>query len=174
MPTRVSANQRFQPPYVDRATRQATNNSNPASGEFHASSTECDGAGTYDAVKACASGFLLKDVRKGQLVRAVRTVAAGDSLLDSVITRRLIERFLGRSRLPPDAEALLRQLSGREMEVLKLIAAGLSHAEIAQRLVLGESTVKTHMARILAKLQLRDRGQAVVLSYESGLVQPGS
>jgi DNA-binding NarL/FixJ family response regulator len=128
----------------------------------------------YDAMKAGASGFLLKDVRKGQLVRAVRAVAAGDSLVDSVITRRLIERFLGRSQLVPDAEAVLRQLSDREMEVLKLIAAGLSNAEIAERLVLGESTVKTHVARILAKLQLRDRVQAVVLAYESGLVQPGS
>lgn len=128
----------------------------------------------YDAMKAGASGFLLKDVRKGQLVRAVRTVAAGDSLLDSVITRRLIERFLGRSRLRPDGEALIRQLSNREMEVLKLIAAGLTNAEIAERLVLGESTVKTHVARILAKLELRDRVQAVVLAYESGIVQPGS
>jgi len=128
----------------------------------------------YDAMKAGASGFLLKDVRKGQLVRAVRTIAAGDSLLDSVITRRLIERFLGRNRLPPDGEALIRQLSVREMEVLKLIATGLTNAEIAQRLVLGESTVKTHVARILAKLDLRDRVQAVVLAYESGIVQPGS
>jgi DNA-binding NarL/FixJ family response regulator len=128
----------------------------------------------YDAMKAGASGFLLKDVRKGQLVRAVRTVAAGDSLLDSGITKRLIERFLGRSRLPPDGEALIRQLSTREMEVLKLIAAGLTNAEIAERLVLGESTVKTHVARILAKLDLRDRVQAVVLAYESGIVQPGS
>jgi DNA-binding NarL/FixJ family response regulator len=128
----------------------------------------------YDAMKAGASGFLLKDVRKGQLVRAVRTVAAGDSLLDSGITKRLIERFLGRSRLPPDGEALIRQLSTREMEVLKLIATGLTNAEIAERLVLGESTVKTHVARILAKLDLRDRVQAVVLAYESGIVQPGS
>lgn len=128
----------------------------------------------YDAMKAGASGFLLKDVRKGQLVRAVRTVAAGDSLLDSVITRRLIERFLGRSRLRPDGEVLIRQLSNREMEVLKLIAAGLTNAEIAERLVLGESTVKTHVARILAKLELRDRVQAVVLAYESGIVLPGS
>jgi DNA-binding NarL/FixJ family response regulator len=128
----------------------------------------------YDAMKAGASGFLLKDVRKGQLVRAVRTIAAGDSLLDSVITKRLIERFLGRNRLPPDGEALIRQLSVREMEVLKLIATGLTNAEIAERLVLGESTVKTHVARILAKLDLRDRVQAVVLAYESGIVQPGS
>jgi DNA-binding NarL/FixJ family response regulator len=128
----------------------------------------------YDAMKAGASGFLLKDVRKGQLVRAVRTVAAGDSLLDSVITRRLIERFLGRSRVSPDGEALRRLLSNREMEVLKLIAAGFTNAEIAQRLVLGESTVKTHVARILAKLELRDRVQAVVLAYESGIVVPGS
>jgi DNA-binding NarL/FixJ family response regulator len=125
----------------------------------------------YDAMKAGASGFLLKDVQKGQLVRAVHTVAAGDSLLDSNVTRRLIERFLGERRVAPDVETMLRQLSAREMEVLKLIAAGLTNAEIAQRLVLGQSTVKTHVARILAKLQLRDRVQAVVLAYESGLVR---
>jgi DNA-binding NarL/FixJ family response regulator len=125
----------------------------------------------YDAMKAGASGFLLKDVQKGQLVRAVHTVAAGDSLLDSNVTRRLIERFLGERRVAPDVETMLRQLSAREMEVLKLIAAGLTNAEIAQRLVLGESTVKTHVARILSKLELRDRVQAVVLAYESGLVR---
>ena len=128
----------------------------------------------YDAMKAGASGFLLKDVRKGQLVRAVRTVAAGDSLLDAAITRRLIERFLARNRLRPDGEILIRRLSSREMEVLKLVAAGLTNAEIAERLVLGESTVKTHVARILAKLELRDRVQAVVLAYEIGIVQPWS
>lgn len=126
----------------------------------------------YDAMKAGASGFLLKDIRKGQLVRAVRTVAAGDSLVDGAITRRLVERYLGRSPLPPDTQRLLGQLSARETEVLKLIAEGLSNAEIADRLTLGESTVKTHVARILAKLELRDRVQAVVLAYETGLVRP--
>jgi DNA-binding NarL/FixJ family response regulator len=128
----------------------------------------------YDAMKAGASGFLLKDVHRGQLVRAVHTVAAGDSLLDPAITRRLIERFLGRTRQPSDVETLLRHLSSRELEVLRLIATGLTNGEIAERLVLGESTVKTHVARILAKLELRDRVQAVVLAYESGLVRPGS
>lgn len=128
----------------------------------------------YDAMKAGASGFLLKDVRKGQLVRAVHQAAAGDSLLDPAITRRLIERHLGRREVPSNTRATLRLLSARETEVLMLIAAGLTNAEIAQQLVLGESTVKTHVGRILAKLELRDRVQAVVIAYESGLVQPRS
>lgn len=128
----------------------------------------------YEAMRAGASGFLLKDVRKGQLVQAVRIVAAGDSLVDPALVRRLIERFLKTAHAAPDAEGLLRQLSGREIEVLKLIATGLTNGEIAERLVLAESTVKTHVARILAKLDLRDRVQAVVLAYESGLVRPGS
>lgn len=127
----------------------------------------------FEAMKAGASGFLLKDVRKGQLVRAVHQVAAGDSLLDPVITRRLIERFLKRSPAGSDRQPLLQQLSARETEVLRLVAAGLSNSEIANQLVLGEATVKTHVARILAKLDLRDRVQAVVLAYESGLIQPG-
>jgi DNA-binding NarL/FixJ family response regulator len=129
----------------------------------------------YRAMQAGASGFLLKDVPREQLVAGVRVVARGEALLAPAVTRRLIERFV---RLPrpgtggvPDA---VQALSGRELEVLRLLALGLSNAEIAARLVLGEATVKTHVARVLAKLGLRDRVQAVVLAYECGLVQPGA
>jgi DNA-binding NarL/FixJ family response regulator len=126
----------------------------------------------YEAVRAGASGFLLKDAPREQLVTAVRTVARGEALLAPAITQRLIERFVTR---PPVAEAApaLAELSVRELEVLRLVARGLSNAEIAAELVLGEATVKTHVARVLRKLGVRDRVQAVVFAYESGLVQPG-
>ena len=126
----------------------------------------------YRAIRAGASGFLLKDVRPAELVHAVRVVASGDVLLAPAITRRLLEEFV---RRPPPGQrpAGLGELTDRESEVLGLIARGLSNAEIAQRLFLGETTVKTHVTRILAKLHLRDRVQAVVLAYESGLVRPG-
>ena len=123
-------------------------------------------------MKAGASGFLLKDAAREQLVDAVRVVAAGDALLAPEITRRLIEDFV---RRPPPGAGLpseLAELSARELEVLKLIAQGLSNAEIARSLFLSEATVKTHVNHILTKLGLRDRVQAVVLCYESGLVQP--
>ena len=127
----------------------------------------------YEAMKAGASGFLLKDVRPEQLAEAVRVVAAGESLLAPAITRRLIEQFVRRpppgSEKPPELE----QLTEREVDVLMLVARGLSNAELAQSLVLTEATVKTHVTHILTKLNLRDRVQAVVLAYESGLVQPG-
>ncbi len=130
----------------------------------------------YDALRSGASGFLLKDVRASQLTDAIRTVAAGDALLAPSITRRLIEEFVRAPRtdsvgstsgsaLPPAGA-----LTEREGEVLRLIAAGLSNAEIAARLVVGHSTVKTHVNRILFKLGLRDRTQAVVYAYENGLV----
>jgi DNA-binding NarL/FixJ family response regulator len=123
------------------------------------------------ALRAGASGFLLKDVRGGQLTRAIRTVHAGDQLVDASITRRLVEeRFAGATPPDPTSAARLRTLTGRELDVLRLIARGRSNAEIATELVLGESTVKTHVGRILAKLDLRDRVQAVVVAYESGLV----
>jgi DNA-binding NarL/FixJ family response regulator len=127
----------------------------------------------YEAMKCGASGFLLKDVRREELVNAVRVVAAGDALLAPVLTRRLIEDFVRRP--PPGAEptGALADLTDRESEVLRLIARGLSNAEIAASLVVSEATVKTHVARILSKLGLRDRIQAVVLAYESGFVQPG-
>jgi DNA-binding NarL/FixJ family response regulator len=127
----------------------------------------------FEALQAGASGFLLKDVRASQLTDAIRTVAAGESLLAPSITKRLIEQFV--HTRPPAVET--RQpalLTDREAEVLRLVAAGLSNAEIADRLVIGHSTVKTHVNRLLAKLDLRDRTQAVVYAYENGLVAPGS
>ena len=123
----------------------------------------------YAALTAGASGFLLKDVSPEHLIAAVRLVRRGDALLAPSITRRLVERFAPRS-----AGADLSALTPRELEVLGLIARGLSNAELAAALTLSEATVKTHVARILGKLQLRDRVQAVVLAYESGLVTPGS
>lgn len=126
----------------------------------------------FHALQAGASGFLLKDVRKGQLVRAVHQAAAGDTVIDPSITARLIERFMDRGGPPPEARAALRQLSQRETEVLTLIAKGLTNAELADRLFVSESTIKTHVARILAKLELRDRVQAVIFAYESGLAGP--
>jgi DNA-binding NarL/FixJ family response regulator len=125
----------------------------------------------YDALRAGASGFLLKDAPAAQLVDAIRIVAAGDALLAPSVTRRLIAEFVRRP-LPADAPAL-QQLTGRELEVLKLIAAGLANKEIAAELFVSEATVKTHVKRVLAKLDLRDRVQAVVLAYRCGLVQPG-
>ena len=127
----------------------------------------------YQAMKAGASGFLLKDVRPEQLAEAVRVVAAGEALLAPAITRRLIEEFVHRPPPGARAPAELAQLTDRELEVLKLVAQGHSNAQLAASLVLSEATAKTHLTHILAKLNLRDRVQAVVLAYESGLVQPG-
>ena len=127
----------------------------------------------YGALRAGASGFLLKEAPPEQLVHAVRTVAAGDALLDPSVTQRLIEEFVSRSPAP-DRPAELAQLSPRETEVLELVARAHSNAEIAQRLFVSEATVKTHVARLLAKLGLRDRTQAVVFAYENGVVRAGS
>jgi DNA-binding NarL/FixJ family response regulator len=127
----------------------------------------------YDAMKAGASGFLLKSAPPARLVEAVRTVAVGDALLAPSITRRLVEQFVGRPRPGDGAPAALDDLTDREREVLILIANGLSNGEIAARLVVSEATVKTHVNHVLQKLALRDRVQAVVLAYETGLVQPG-
>jgi DNA-binding NarL/FixJ family response regulator len=127
----------------------------------------------YAALEAGASGFLLKDVSPEQLVGAIRMVMAGDALLAPSITRRLIERFVRPDRSSVGSPRQLGSLTEREREVLVLLARGMSNAELAERLHLSEATVKTHVARILSKLQLRDRVQAVVLAYESGLVQPG-
>ena len=126
----------------------------------------------YEALRAGASGFLLKDARAEELRQAIRMVAAGDALLSPAITRRLIESYM---RRPPATAhpAPLNELTPRELEVLRLVARGLSNADIARELVVGDATVKTHVARIFSKLDLHDRAQAVVLAYESGLVQPG-
>lgn len=127
----------------------------------------------YEALSAGASGFLLKDATAEDLVSAVRVVAHGDSLLAPRVTGRLIREFARQRRNQPRPVPELASLTSRETEVLKLIAAGLSNSEIAARLVVSEHTVKTHVARIFGKLSLRDRAQAVVLAYESGLVVPG-
>jgi DNA-binding NarL/FixJ family response regulator len=129
----------------------------------------------YDALRAGASGFLLKDVTAERLFDAVRVIAAGDALLSPGVTRRLISEFT-RLRPPPDAPpaAALAGLTPRETQVLRLVAAGLSNPEIAAQLVVTEETVKTHVSRMLSKLGLRDRTQAVVTAYETGLVVPHS
>jgi DNA-binding NarL/FixJ family response regulator len=128
----------------------------------------------YEAMKSGASGFLLKDVRPEQLAEAVRVVAAGEALLAPAITRRLVEEFVRRPPPGSGAPDVLSELTERELEVLKLVAGGFSNAEIAASLVVSEATVKTHLSHILTKLRLRDRVQAVVLAYESGLIQPGA
>jgi DNA-binding NarL/FixJ family response regulator len=129
----------------------------------------------YDALRAGASGFLLKDVTAERLFDAVRVIAAGDALLSPGVTRRLISEFT-RLKPPPDAPpaAALAGLTPRETQVLRLVAAGLSNPEIAAQLVVTEETVKTHVSRMLSKLGLRDRTQAVVTAYETGLVVPHS
>jgi DNA-binding NarL/FixJ family response regulator len=128
----------------------------------------------WEALRAGAGGFMLKDAPPRQLAEAVRTVAAGESLLAPAVTRRLVERYV---RTPPAGGTAQRErfseLTERELEVLTLIARGGSNAEIAAELFLSEATVKTHVTRILSKLQLRDRVQAVVLAYETGLIEPG-
>jgi DNA-binding NarL/FixJ family response regulator len=126
----------------------------------------------YDALHAGASGFLLKDVPAHQLAAGIRTVGEGDALLAPSITRRLIEEFAA-SRAPVDTAPGLDELTPRELEVFKLLATGKANGEIAAELIVGETTVKTHVTRILMKLGVRDRVQAVVLAYETGLVSPG-
>ena len=128
----------------------------------------------YAALRAGASGFLLKDATAAELVHAVRVVAAGDALLAPSVTRRLIADFARQPRLGAPFPQALGALTQRETEVLGLIARGLSNTEISENLFIAEQTTKTHVGRILAKLGLRDRAQAVVLAYESGLVTPGA
>jgi DNA-binding NarL/FixJ family response regulator len=129
----------------------------------------------YGALRAGASGFLLKDAPPEQVFAAVRVAAAGDALIDPAVTRRLIAEFARRPQTdPPRHVPALGQLTDREREVLALVGRGLSNAEVAARLVISHATAKTHVARILAKLQARDRAQLVVLAYESGLIHPGS
>lgn len=128
----------------------------------------------YEAMKAGASGFLLKDVRRGQLTDAIRKVVDGDMLVAPAITRRLIEEFCRRPSSDEARRKELVDLTPRELEVFELVGRGLSNREIAQTLVVAETTVKTHVARVLSKLDLRDRAQAVVVAYETGLVRPGA
>jgi DNA-binding NarL/FixJ family response regulator len=126
----------------------------------------------YDALRAGASGFLLKDVPAPQLAAAIRMVGEGDALLAPSITRRLIEEFAA-PRTPSDTPPGLSELTPRELEVFRLVATGMSNGEIAAHLIVGETTVKTHLTRVLMKLGVRDRVQAVVLAYEAGIVSPG-
>jgi DNA-binding NarL/FixJ family response regulator len=128
----------------------------------------------YEAMKAGAGGFLLKDIRRQQLTDAIRTVVAGETLVAATVTRRLVEEFCRRPSPSTSRPAALDALTSREVEVLTLVARGLSNTEIAGQLVVAETTVKTHVARLMTKLDLRDRAQAVVLAYECGLVRPGS
>jgi DNA-binding NarL/FixJ family response regulator len=127
----------------------------------------------YDALRAGASGFLLKNAPPEELIRAIHVLAAGESLLSPSVTRRVIEEFARRPERTRPRPASLDELTEREAEVFQLVARGLSNAEIADELVVSNGTVKTHVARILMKLGLRDRVQAVVLAYESGLIEPG-
>jgi DNA-binding NarL/FixJ family response regulator len=126
-----------------------------------------------DALRAGASGFMIKDAPPADLARAIRVVAAGDAMLAPSVTRRLIGTFVGRGQTLA-SRAVLDQLTERELEVLKLLARGLSNAQIAEELVLGEATIKTHVARVLDKLELQNRVQAAILAYETGLVELGT
>ena len=159
-----------QMPNVDgiEATRQITDRSEHAPRVLVLTTFDLDEY-VYEALRAGASGFLLKDAPEEQLVSGIRIVAGGASLFAPAITRRLIERFADAS--PPVPPPALGELTPREVEVLRLVARGLSNAEIAAELVLSEHTAKTHVAHILDKLDLRDRVQAVVLAYESGMVR---
>jgi len=127
----------------------------------------------YRALQSGASGFLLKDSPQSQLIEAVRAIAAGGALIDPLTTRRLIGRFASAVRPARAVPSILSELTGRELDVLRLVAEGLSNAEIAGRLYLSDATVKSHVARVLAKLGLRDRVQVVILAYETGIVRPG-
>jgi len=126
----------------------------------------------YEALRVGASGFVLKDEPPEQLLAAIRTIAAGDALLSPTVTRRVIEQFTRIQR--PDPPQELEELTSRELEILRLIASGLSNAEIGQELFISETTVKTHVTHILSKLGLRDRVQAVVLAYQTGIFDPES
>ena len=127
----------------------------------------------YDALRAGASGFMLKDAPPEELLAAIDVVARGDALLTPAVTRSVIEEFVRRSPAPNPPAPALQELTKRELDVLALLARGLSNAEIAERLVISNGTAKTHVAHVLSKLRLRDRIQAVILAYESGMITPG-
>jgi DNA-binding NarL/FixJ family response regulator len=157
-----------------QATRQILRGAGPARPRVLMLTTFDLDEYVYEALRAGASGFLLKDATAAELIRAVRVVAAGDALLAPTVTRRLIADFARQPRPAPfSPPTILGALTPRETEVLRLIAHGLSNTEISDTLVIAEQTTKTHVGRILAKLGLRDRAQAVVLAYEAGLVTPG-
>lgn len=160
-------------PYVDgiAATRQIVATASRA--RILILTTFEDDDYVFGALNAGASGFLLKRTRPEQLIAGIHTVATGESLLSPSVTRTVIDRMVGQPQPDPSAGRRLRDLTPRERHVLELVARGLSNAEIAAALVVEESTVKSHMKRILAKLDLRDRVQAVILAYETGLVRPG-
>jgi DNA-binding NarL/FixJ family response regulator len=128
----------------------------------------------FDALTAGASGFLLKDVAPEQLLAGIRIIAQGDSLLSPSVTRRLIESFVRDGRQTREPPPVLDELTPRELEILQLVARGLSNTEIADQLVVSSTTIKTHVARVLMKLALRDRIQAVVFAYENGVIRPGA
>jgi len=155
-----------------QATRQILGGAGPAGPRVLMLTTFDLDEYVYAALRAGASGFLLKDATAAELIQAVRVVAAGDALLAPSVTRRLIADFARQPRPAPSFPAALAELTKRETEVLRLIAQGLSNAEISSTLVIAEQTTKTYVGRILAKLGLRDRAQAVVLAYETGLVTP--
>jgi len=128
----------------------------------------------FDALAAGASGFLLKDVAPEKLLAGIRIIAQGDSLLSPSVTRRLIESFVRDGRQSREPPPVLEELTPRELEILQLVARGLSNSEIAEQLVVSSTTIKTHVARVLMKLALRDRIQAVVFAYENGVIRPGA
>jgi DNA-binding NarL/FixJ family response regulator len=154
------------------ATRQLCNETSGGPRVLVLTTFDSD-ADAFAALQAGASGFLLKNVPPEELLAAIRVVAGGDAVVAPRITRRLLDRFAGQFSPPREADAPVNPLTEREREVLLLVAQGMSNAEIAERLFVAETTVKTHVGRILTKLSLRDRVQAVVLAYETGLIRPG-
>jgi DNA-binding NarL/FixJ family response regulator len=156
------------------ATRQITNGAGDVATRVLVLTTFDLNEYVYEALRAGASGFLLKDVPSEQLVAGIHVVARGEALLAPSITRRLIEEFAKNQPVERTPPKEVEELTAREMEVFKLIARGMSNAEVAAELIVSETTVKTHVARILMKLHLRDRVQAVVYAYESGMIQPGA
>jgi RNA polymerase sigma factor (sigma-70 family) len=153
---------------LTNATRKHNSQTQLENWHWHGRAVGNDGV--YDSLRAGASGFLFKDVTPEQLVAAIRTVAAGDVMFAPSVTRRLVEQFVTRPAGSPNASDAVDTLTEREREVLTELARGLSNVEIAERLHVSQGTVKTHVSRILAKLELRDRVQAVIVAYECGLV----